>query len=464
MVPWHSGMGALMSRKQWIVFSIINDTIFINLAIVAAFLLRFSGDLPSFNFEAYTSLALFITVIQVGALYTYDLYGTEEAKDSWNIASAIVKAVTLGLVLSVFLTFFGRFFSFPRPVFILAWLLQVLVLSGWRIAAARVLRIKWPAQRVLIVGRGEAAREIIRELKNRAEWGYEVVGLIDNDARLIGNRVDGAKVLGTIDDLVPLIRTHEVNRVIVASPLAHRDMLEELARSASTNVRLEVIPDLYEIYIGKVDHALVSDIPLIQLTREPAANWVYLVKRLFDMLLASIGLLLSLPLIIITAIAIKLMSPGPVIYKQTRVGQWEKPFKIYKFRTMVADAEAKTGPILASQGDSRITPIGRVLRKSRIDEVPQLINILKGEMSFVGPRPERPFFVEQFKKDIPGYSERFKVKPGVTGLAQINGGYTTNARNKLKYDLIYIYNQSLFLDIKIILRTVKVLLTGRGAR
>ncbi|WP_286677878.1 sugar transferase, partial [Candidatus Aquicultor secundus] len=130
----------------------------------------------------------------------------------------------------------------------------------------------------------------------------------------------------------------------------------------------------------------------------------------------------------------------------------------------VADAEARTGPVLATEKDDRITPIGRVLRKARIDEVPQLINILRGEMSFVGPRPERPFFVEQFKKEIPGYTERFKVKPGVTGLAQINGGYATNARNKLKYDLIYIYHQSFFLDIQIVLKTIKVLLTGRGAR
>jgi exopolysaccharide biosynthesis polyprenyl glycosylphosphotransferase len=241
-------------------------------------------------------------------------------------------------------------------------------------------------------------------------------------------------------------------------------MLEELAYSSSTDVRLEVIPDLYEIYIGNVDHTLVRDIPLVQLTRDPAPGWVYAVKRTADIAGAGAALLIASPLMALAAAAIKLTSPGPVIYKQVRVGRLEKPFEIYKFRTMVENAEAKTGPVLAVEEDPRITPVGRMLRKYRIDEFPQLVNILKGEMSFVGPRPERPFFVERFKQEISGYGERFKVKPGVTGLAQINGGYTTNVRNKLKYDLIYIYHQSFFLDIKVILKTIKVLLTGRGAR
>lgn len=453
-----------MSRKQWVIFSGINDAVLINIAIIAAFLLRFEGHLPLFNFQAYTSLALFITLIQIVALYVYDLYNVEEVGDSWDITSGIIKAATLGLVLNVFLTFFFRFFSFPRPVFILAWLLQILFLSGWRIIAARVFKIKWPTQRVLIVGKGEPALEIIKELKNRAEWGYEVVGVICKDKQMVGSTVDGAGVLGTLDDLIPLIHSRSIDRVIVASPIAHRETLEELAHSASTNVRLEVIPELYEIYIGKVDHALLSDIPLVQLTREPAANWVYLIKRLADVIIAFLGLLLASPIMLLAAAGIKLTSPGPIVYKQQRVGQGEKPFYIYKFRTMVADAEARTGPVLATEKDTRITSIGRLLRKSRIDEIPQLINILRGEMSFVGPRPERPFFVEQFKKEIPGYTERFKVKPGVTGLAQINGGYATNVRNKLKYDLIYIYHQSFFLDVQIALKTVKVLLTGRGAR
>ncbi|MDP2210818.1 MAG: exopolysaccharide biosynthesis polyprenyl glycosylphosphotransferase, partial [Candidatus Aquicultor sp.] len=202
----------------------------------------------------------------------------------------------------------------------------------------------------------------------------------------------------------------------------------------------------------------------VQLTREPAPDWVYALKRFLDIVGAVAALAVALPVMFVAAIAVKLTSPGPIVYKQVRVGKREKPFDVYKFRTMVENAEAMSGPVFATEDDPRITPVGRFLRRYRIDEFAQLINILKGEMSFVGPRPERPFFVERFKQEISGYGERFKVKPGVTGLAQINGGYTTNPRNKLKYDLIYIYHQSLFLDLKIALETIKVLLTGRGAR
>ncbi|MBI4734156.1 MAG: sugar transferase, partial [Rubrobacteridae bacterium] len=320
-------------------------------------------------------------------------------------------------------------------------------------------KIKWPVQRVLIVGSSDPAIEIMHELNRRVQWGYEVVGLISTGSSIPAN-IEGVKMMGTIADLVPIIRDNDINRVIVASPYSHREMLEELARSASTNVKVEVIPDLYEIIIGRVEHTLMSDIPLVQLTREPTSGWIYLVKRILDLLTSIVALIVVSPLLLISALAIKFTSPGPIVYRQERIGQWQKPFHIYKFRTMVADAESGTGPVLAADNDSRITAVGRFLRKSRLDEFPQILNILKGEMSFVGPRPERPFFVEKYIKEIPGYAERFKVKPGVTGLAQISGGYATNTRNKLKYDLIYIYHQTFALDLQIILRTGALTLDG----
>jgi exopolysaccharide biosynthesis polyprenyl glycosylphosphotransferase len=452
-----------LSKKRWLVVSIIIDAILINSGIIGAFLLRFGGELPLFNFRAYTSLAVFITVIQLTTLYIYDLYDPEKIGGSADIIGAVLKAVTLGVLLVVFLSFFSRLLSFPRLVFGLSWFIQIVLLSGWRIFGARILKIKWPAQRVLVVGTGESAKEILSELKKRAQWGYEVIGLVDRDVAKVGLRIDGAEVIGTIKDLTSLVGKHSIDRVIVASPVRHREVLEDLAKSAESDVRVEVIPDLYEIFIGRVDHSMVSDIPLVELTK-PIPNWVHTAKRLMDILLASLALVLTAPVMLMAAIAIKLSSPGPVIFKQERVGQFEKIFNIYKFRTMIENAEEETGPVLTEESDERVTPVGRFLRKTRIDELPQLINVIKGEMSFVGPRPERPFFVTKFKKTIPGYSERFRIKPGLTGLAQINGGYATNARNKLKYDLIYLYHQSIFLDIKILFKTIKVLLTGRGAR
>ncbi|MCL4500178.1 MAG: exopolysaccharide biosynthesis polyprenyl glycosylphosphotransferase [Chloroflexi bacterium] len=452
-----------MSTRKWRVVSLIADAVLINLGIICAFLLRFSGALPPFNFNAYTQLALSITIIGLAALYIYDLYDYEKTGNSWDVLSAVSKAVTLGVLLTVFLSFFLGFFSFPRAVFLIAWLTQIAFLTGWRIFGARVLKIKWPAQRVLIVGTGEAAREIMGELKRRSEWGYEVVGLTDSDGSKTGDRINDVEVLGGVHSIVDLVNIHEVDRVIVASPTHHREVVEELARAAE-GVVVEVIPDLYEIYIGRLDHNLISDIPLVQLNNEAAPDWVRFSKGLADRVLAILALIMASPVMAVAALAIKLTSPGPVIYRQERVGQCEKLFSVYKFRTMVDGAEKLTGPALASQNDNRITPVGQFLRKTRIDEFPQLMNVVRGEMSFVGPRPERLFFVGRFKAEIPGYAERFKVKPGLTGLAQVNGGYATNARNKLKYDLIYLHHQSIFLDFKIMLKTIKVLLTGRGAR
>lgn len=454
-----------MSRRSWQTVSVLLDIAFINLGIILAFWLRFSGKLPAFNFQAYTNLAGFISLILVGCLYFYDLYKPEKIQGASSIVPAVIKAVSLGLIFTTSLTFFVRLFSFPRLVFFLSWLVLVTLLSSWRVIGAKLLKINWPEQKVLVVGTNELAKQVLEELKNRSAWGYKVVGVVSRKPSYVGRALDGTKVIGVISELVSIIQEKQVDRVIVATPMRQRELLEELGRTqAGQQVKVEVIPDLYEILIGRVDYSLLSDIPLIQLTKDPVPSWIKVSKNFFDRLLAGIFLLLLAPFMLIFALLIKITSPGPVFYKQERVGQGEKPFWLIKFRTMIDNAEAQTGPVLAADDDHRITTIGRFLRRYRLDELPQLFNILKGEMSFVGPRPERPFFVKQFKKSIPGYAERFLLKPGLTGLAQISGSYATTPTNKLKYDLIYLYNQSLFLDLKILLATVKVVLTGSGSR
>jgi len=226
---------------------------------------------------------------------------------------------------------------------------------------------------------------------------------------------------------------------------------------------VEVIPDLYEILIGRVD-STISDIPLMELTRRSAPAWYASVKRLWDVVLSALLIIALSPVLLLAALAILLTMGWPVIYSQERVGRDMHTFRVHKFRTMVRDAEATSGPVLADEDDPRVTPVGRFLRRYRIDELPQLVNILLGQMSFVGPRPERPFFVHQHLDDIPGYRERFRVKPGATGLAQVSGGYATTPERKLKFDLIYLYHQTLLMDVRILTETVRVVLTGRGAR
>lgn len=447
-------------QRKWITTALFTDAFFLNLGTVLAFLIRFQGLPPLFNFRAYTDLAFVITLIELFFLYVYELYNTEEIQDPWKIFSSIVKAVSLSTIITVFLTFFVGFLSFPRTVFVLSWLLQILLLTVWRLLFHQLFSFEFPPQRVAIVGDNELARETAKEVEKRQHLGYQIVGFIA-PAHPPQKKLKGRKVLGTVRNLIRIIEQHDINRLIFATLVQHRELLEKLAEKKGGEVKVDVVPELYEVFIGRIDYNLMGDIPLIELTKQPP-EWYQLAKRIIDFILALFLIILLLPLFIVISLAIKLTSPGPVFYVQERVGQGEKVFQAYKFRTMIHQAEEKTGPVLASENDPRITPLGRFLRRYRLDEIPQLINILKGEMSFVGPRPERPFFVEKFKKTVPGYAERFRIKPGLTGLAQVSGGYSISARNKLKYDLIYIYNQSLFLDLRIIFQTIKVVLKGKG--
>ncbi|MDO8986878.1 MAG: sugar transferase, partial [Coriobacteriia bacterium] len=230
-----------------------------------------------------------------------------------------------------------------------------------------------------------------------------------------------------------------------------------------SSVRVDVVPELYEIFIGTVD-SMVADIPLMEITRTSVPRWFGSAKRIVDVLGSLVLLVVLSPVLLVASLAILIAMGWPVVFSQERSGKDTKPFTVYKLRTMVQGAELETGPVLAVENDSRITPLGRFLRTYRLDELPQLLNILFGQMSFVGPRPERPFFVTTYINEIPGYRERFRIKPGVTGLAQVSGGYATTPERKLKYDLIYMYHQNLSMDLQIIIETLRVVLTGRGAR
>lgn len=453
-----------MSKRAWQIISLIADVSFINIGIVVAFLTRFEGRLPAFNFRAYSNLAVFITIIQIGCLYFYDVYEPERNEGFSGVFSSVFKAVTLGTISTVTLTFFVGFFSFPRSVFAISWIFLIILLTGWRVIGAEVLRIDWPEQRILVVGTGELGRQVVLELKNRSEWGYRVIGIVARKIVKVGRKIEGVSVVGAVAELAQLIKKYRADKVIVTTPIKQRELLEEMSRSQEADVKVEIVPDLYEIFIGTVDYNLLSDIPLVALTKEPVPGWVSLLKSMFDRIGALLILLLSSPIFFVAALLVKFSSPGPVIFRQERVGKDQKHFFQLKFRTMIQDAEVLTGPVLAKENDERITKVGNFLRRYRLDELPQLVNILDGDMSFVGPRPERPFFVGKFKKSIPGYAERFRIKPGLTGLAQVNGSYATTPTNKLKYDLIYIYHQSFFLDLKILFNTIRVVLNASGSR
>jgi exopolysaccharide biosynthesis polyprenyl glycosylphosphotransferase len=458
-----------VKRGTFIALAVVLDAILINLGIIAAFYIRFGGELPAFNFDAYLALAPVMTLVYLGAGYIYGLYEPERTEDVWSLARAAFSAVTLGAIMTAAISFFGgpRFFAFSRLAILIGWAIDIALLVGWRLVFMRVASIRWPEQRVLIVGTDRLARELAAELQSRARWGYRVVGLLAADGAAgpaaATAAADGPAVLGTLDDASRLVAEHDIDRLIVVSPVELRDFIERLTVADEIDVRIDVVPELYEVFIGTLD-SVVADIPLMEITRTGTPQWYGALKRVTDIVASAFLILVLSPVLLLSALAVLLTMGWPVLYVQERSGRHLRPFKLLKFRTMVRDAERESGPVLATEDDTRITPVGRFLRTYRLDELPQLFNILAGQMSFVGPRPERPYFTDRFCTEIPGYRERFRIKPGVTGLAQVSGDYATTPERKLKYDLIYLYHQTLSMDLQIVVDTVRVVLTGRGAR
>jgi exopolysaccharide biosynthesis polyprenyl glycosylphosphotransferase len=462
-----------MSRTRFIVLSVIIDAVLVNVGFVLAFLIRFGGTLPSFNFSAYLILTPVLTVLFVGGAWTYGLYEPERADTAWAVARGVVAAVTVGVLLTAAVAFFGstRTASFARSTFVIAWAVDLVLLGGWRLAFLRLARIRWPEQRVIIVGTDEASVDLARKVADRGRWGWTVTGLLDatNDQTQTEpgaaqiDIVDGFPVLGRAHEIARMVEEHRANRVIVVSPVALRELVESVALSDRTGLRIDVVPELYEIFIGTMD-AIVGDVPLMEVTHTSVPGYYTALKRVLDVVIAVLALVVLSPFLLGAMLLVILVDGRPALYSQERVGRDMSTFRLHKIRTMVDDAEAKTGPVLAQEDDPRIIRAGRFMRRFRIDEWPQLLNIIKGEMSFVGPRPERPHFVEKYLATIPGYRERFKVKPGATGMAQVGGEYATTPERKLKYDLIYMYHQSPAMDVRIIAETLRVVLTGRGAR
>lgn len=325
----------------------------------------------------------------------------------------------------------------------------------------RTLKRARPRKRVLIIGAGKTGHMIALSIMQQHAHEYEVIGFLEDEPDR--NGLPGVPILGTTNDITTVLKDYKVDEVVVAYvPTWYQTLLESvLEKNGGKQPEVKVVPRLYEAMIGKMCFTQLDEIPLLSLNGRRITPFMERVRRLNDVVIAITMLTLLSPILLLTAILVKLTSRGPVIYKQERVGLNGKRFMIYKFRTMRQDAEAHTGPVLATPDDDRATFLGRILRRTKIDECPQFVNVLRGEMSIVGPRPERPVFVEQYEREIPAYSLRHTVKPGITGLAQINAGYLVNVHDKIKYDLMYVFNQSILLDWKIFLMTPFKMLFSR---
>jgi sugar transferase (PEP-CTERM system associated) len=324
------------------------------------------------------------------------------------------------------------------------------------------------AERVLILGTDLQAVAVAREIIRRRGRGYEVIGFVGHDFALVGKSLINPRVIGVMDDLEELVRRRRPDRIVVAlSDLRDKAPLDLLLRlKVRDEIQVEEASRFFERLTGKVntDHLQNGRMVFAEMGRW--ARPYRRLRRAFDVVSSLIGIAVSLPLMILTAVAIRVESPGPVFYTQERVGLHGRKFRIFKFRSMQDDAEAQ-GPVWACENDPRVTRVGRIIRRLHIDETPQFFNILRGEMSLIGPRPERPEFVERLEKRIPYYSERHLVKPGLTGWAQVSypyGASIEDAREKHQYDLYYIKNQSPLLDAIILFETARVVLFGHSSR
>jgi sugar transferase (PEP-CTERM system associated) len=445
------------------------ESLLTGLCAIAAIYLRFGseGDVILFDQGGWAKILLMMVVVH-GSLYLFDLYDLRMIRQRLMLFIRILQAIGLAAIALAVIFYFLPQMLLGRGAFALSLIMMVTSMACWRIAVMWLLGHPKLAERILILGTGQDAVGLAREMIERREDGCRIIGFVGDDPALIGKSLINPRVIGLTSDIEDLVRTHRADRVIVAmnDRRGHLPLNLLLKMRLRDEVAIEESFSFYERLTGKINLEMLRPSWLIFSSYSRGRRLYSRARRLVEALLSLVGLILSLPVMALTAALIKLDSRGPVFYTQERVGKHKRTFKIIKFRSMHTDAEAG-GPVWASQDDPRATRVGRVIRKLRIDELPQFINVIRGEMSFIGPRPERPAFVESLEREIPHYSQRHLVKPGLTGWAQIRypyGSSIKDAMEKLQYDLYYIKNQSLVLDAIILFETVRIVLLGRGAR
>lgn len=462
-------------RKLLLMLAVCLDSFAVFLAMFVAGVIKFNTGL----FQGVTSMSplmiasgsmvsvpFWISLFFVAGIYRmkWDLGWADEM-------SLVFKQVTIGIVLLSLGAFLvSPAISVGRWIFFIYYGLLVFLLFIAR-AAARLLERRWAKRglvrrNALVVGCGRRASELVFFIEANKTLGYSVVGFVTPPGEGHENLIT-ERIIGDMNDLDGLIDRYDVEEILVTiASNFHDDILGLLLPAAGRGIRVKVVPDLFDVIAGHVHSTQILGQPLMELLPERLKSWEKLVKTGMDFSICLFVLLAGLPLWLILALIVKLDSPGPVFYVQTRVGKGGREFGIIKFRSMVRDAESGSGAVWAGRNDPRVTRAGAWLRRTRLDEVPQILNILAGHMSLVGPRPERPEIIGRLREVFPFYNKRLTIKPGLTGWAQVKLEYDSSLEDvaeKLKYDFFYIENQSLFLDIEILMRTVKVVLTGAGA-
>ncbi len=465
------------ARRLFVVFVLITDVVMAALAFVAAYVLRTSVPFP----DPAEDVRLLVDYVPMLVVHVLSVLGVLSATKLYQLSrasrvdefSGILMGVTVGTLIgialdSLFLRSVVAAVDFPRAMLFYAWFLSIVLITLGRLVndwlRRRLVRRGWGRRRTLIVGVGDVARMILQKILWSTELGYDAVGVVS----MVDSPADellGVPIVGAAGQLSQIIDQREIDEVLIALPeeTAHRDLLWLISQCERGRVVIRVYPDLFQIMASTISISELGGLPILTIRDIALTGWRRAAKRMMDIVGASISLVVLSPAMLLVALLVKLESPGPAFYVQERMGLDAHPFPIIKFRSMRADAE-RGGPGWTTEDDPRRTRIGTFLRRTNLDELPNFINVLLGDMSLVGPRPERPVYVEQFRRSIPRYMDRHREKAGMTGWAQINGYRgDTSITERTKYDLWYIENWSLFLDVKIMVRTALQILRSPNA-
>lgn len=464
-----------MSKSVEKILLLVTDFITINLAWLVYSYIRLQTGWFVLIIAPEFILPMLVIYFYWLIIFTFvGMYRTWFASSRFDEISTLFKASFFGVFLLFFLIFIDDYMhnvaTATRILIFIYWGLFLFFVGSGRIiirSVQRNLLIKGIGRRNgLIIGFNSKAKEVLDSVLIAPALGIDIKAFVAVNNENIGKNYKDIKVENTTDQLVEIMSKYDVKEIIIALEKEDHDVLVDvITKTEGRGVNLKIVPDLYEILSGQARTSQIYGMPLIDIMPELMPEWEKKLKRLMDIFISFLILILSSPITLLTAVAIKIDSKGPVFFKQERLGQNGKPFNVIKFRSMIQDAEKYTGPVWSTKDDPRVTRMGKFVRKVRIDEIPQMFNVLKGEMSLVGPRPERAYFVEKLSQEIPYYRRRLKVRPGVTGWAQIKHKYDESIEDvkiKLKYDLFYIENMSLRMDFKILLRTVYVVLFAKG--
>jgi len=457
-------LGTHRSQQHLNVLTLVGDSASILISFSLAYVMRFHSFERLQHTPSYFTYAAALTVIIPVYLIifrAYGLYQTTRHLRRIEEIFLVIKAITLAVLLLTAMTFFYREFSYSRLFLVYLWIFSILMTGAVRYFMIQLeyarKRSRREVTKMLVIGANRNGRSIIEWAKSNLHYGYQILGVLTREAALVGKHFEGVPIIGIVDQARSFIETLKPDQVVLLDKDATREQMTQLVLLCEDKmVDFKIGADFYGLMSRNVEVEYLSNVPLLGFRALPLDDpWNRVVKRSFDIFVTLILLTLTAPLWIVLAILIKMDDGGPVLYKQERMGRDMKVFDVLKFRTMRVNAEKESGPVWAKADDQRRTRTGEFLRRWNLDELPQLFNVLKGDMSLVGPRPERPHFIEQFRDDIPRYMARHRIKSGLTGWAAVNGYRgNTSILERTKYDLYYMENWSLIFDLEILFMTL----------